>query len=252
MYIFTGQIAKVVQTTLNADLPYVPWLTGYIAIIAGCLFTILLQSSSVFTSALTPLVGLGLISVDRVYPLTLGSNIGTTTTALLASLAADGLRLRPSIQIALCHLLFNLTGILIFYPIPFMRWPLPLANSLGQITAKYRWFAAAYLIIAFFLAPLTVFLLSLAGVIALYAAVIPFITILILVLFISFIQKHKPDWLPKKYQSWDWLPKCLTSLEPMDKLLSKFACCKKKKIQTSGEENPAFQKEDEINVKTFK
>ena len=45
--------------------------------------TFLVQSSSVFTSALTPLVGLGVISVERVYPLTLGSNIGTTTTALL-------------------------------------------------------------------------------------------------------------------------------------------------------------------------
>ena len=38
--------------------------------------TILVQSSSVFTSALTPLVGLGVISIDRMYPLTLGSNIG--------------------------------------------------------------------------------------------------------------------------------------------------------------------------------
>ena len=38
--------------------------------------TILVQSSSVFTSSITPLVGLGVISIDRMYPLTLGSNIG--------------------------------------------------------------------------------------------------------------------------------------------------------------------------------
>jgi sodium-dependent phosphate cotransporter len=148
--------------------------------------------------------------------------------------------------------LLYVTGILIFYPVPFMRWPLPLAHSLGRTTAKYRWFAAAYLLIAFFLAPLTVFLLSLAGIIALYAAVIPIIVIAVLVVFISLIQKHKPELLPKKYQSWDWLPKFLTSLEPMDKFLNKFSCCKKKKIEKSGEINPAFQKDNEkgeIDVK---
>lgn len=61
--------------------------------------TFLVQSSSVFTSALTPLVGLGVLSVERVYPLTLGSNIGTTTTALIASLAAKGSSFKPSLQV---------------------------------------------------------------------------------------------------------------------------------------------------------
>jgi sodium-dependent phosphate cotransporter len=75
-------LAAVVKKTLNADIPYVPWLTGYIAILIGAFMTFLVQSSSVFTSALTPLVGLGVISLKRVYPLTLGSNVGTTTTAL--------------------------------------------------------------------------------------------------------------------------------------------------------------------------
>jgi sodium-dependent phosphate cotransporter len=75
--------------------------------------------------------------VERVYPLTLGSNIGTTTTALLAAMAVeDGFK--PSMQIALCHLLFNVTGILIFYPIPFLRWPIAMAKFLGETTAKYR------------------------------------------------------------------------------------------------------------------
>ena len=49
----------------------------------------LVQSSSIFTSALTPLVGVGILHLDRMYPLTLGANIGTTFTAILASLAAD-------------------------------------------------------------------------------------------------------------------------------------------------------------------
>lgn len=97
--VLQGQIAVVIKKTLNAKIPYVPWITGYIAILVGAVMTFLVQSSSVFTSALTPLVGLGVLSVERVYPLTLGSNIGTTTTALIASLAAKGSSFKPSLQV---------------------------------------------------------------------------------------------------------------------------------------------------------
>lgn len=135
----SGTVAEMIKKTLNADIPYLPWLTGYLAILMGAVLTFIVQSSSVFTSTLTPLVGVGLISVDRMYPLTLGSNLGTTTTAMIASLAAEGSdRLRNSLQIALCHFFFNLTGILLFYPIPFMRWPLVLCKILGRTTAQYR------------------------------------------------------------------------------------------------------------------
>ena len=44
--------------------------------VVGAGLTVLVQSSSVFTSTLTPLAGTGLVTLDRVYPLTLGSNIG--------------------------------------------------------------------------------------------------------------------------------------------------------------------------------
>ena len=42
----------------------------------GALVTFLVQSSSVFTATITPLVGAGVLTLDRAYPLTLGSNIG--------------------------------------------------------------------------------------------------------------------------------------------------------------------------------
>lgn len=64
--------ATIIKTTLNAKIPYLPWITGYIAILVGAIVTFLVQSSSVFTSALTPLVGIGVITVERTYPLTLG------------------------------------------------------------------------------------------------------------------------------------------------------------------------------------
>ncbi len=95
-----GAVADLIRKSINADIPYMPWMTGYIAIVMGAVLTFIVQSSSVFTSTLTPLVGVGLITIERVYPLTLGSNVGTTTTAFLASLAADPQRFQNSIQVS--------------------------------------------------------------------------------------------------------------------------------------------------------
>jgi len=45
------------------------------------------------------------------YPFTLGSNIGTTITGIMAALTATtALELRNSLQIALCHTFFNIFG----------------------------------------------------------------------------------------------------------------------------------------------
>ncbi len=94
-----SKMASVIQKTINADIPYCPWLTGYLAMLIGAVITVLVRSSSVFTSTLTPLCGTGLVTLETAYPMTLGSNIGTTTTSLLAALAAEGRYLRPSIQV---------------------------------------------------------------------------------------------------------------------------------------------------------
>ena len=136
--LMANQMTHVITKALNSDIPKVPWLTGYVAIVVGAIITFLVQSSSVFTSTLTPLVGAGLFKLETAYPLTLGSNIGTTTTGLLASLAADGSSLKNSLRIALCHLFFNISGIILFYPIPWMRWPIPMAKCLGRTVAEYR------------------------------------------------------------------------------------------------------------------
>ena len=87
-----SRVKTVIENVINADIPVrgLGWLTGYLAMLLGAVLTILVQSSSVFTSTLTPLAGAGLISLERAYPLTLGSNLGTTTTSILASFAAGG------------------------------------------------------------------------------------------------------------------------------------------------------------------
>jgi sodium-dependent phosphate cotransporter len=73
------QVARVAKRTINANFPGpLACLTDYAALLVGAIMTVLVQSSSVFTSALTPLVGVGCLKLERMYPLTLGSNVGTT------------------------------------------------------------------------------------------------------------------------------------------------------------------------------
>ncbi|XP_061048126.1 sodium-dependent phosphate transport protein 2B isoform X2 [Eubalaena glacialis] len=97
--VLRGQVAVVIKKTINTDFPFpFAWVTGYLAILVGAGMTFIVQSSSVFTSAMTPLIGIGVISIERAYPLTLGANIGTTTTAILAALASPGSTLKSSLQ----------------------------------------------------------------------------------------------------------------------------------------------------------
>ncbi|KAM4621861.1 sodium-dependent phosphate transport protein 2A [Polymixia lowei] len=221
-----GQVAKVIQKVINTDLPYpFGWLAGYLAMFVGAGMTFVVQSSSVFTSALTPLIGIGVISLERAYPLTLGSNIGTTTTALLAALASPGDKLAAAIQIALCHFFFNVFGIALWYPVPIMRLPIRMARVLGERTAKYRWFAVMYLLLCFLLLPSLVLGLSLAGWWVMVGVGAPFLGVVIFITMVNVMQTHRPSQLPAKLQSWDFLPTWMHSLKPLDRLINKATVC---------------------------
>lgn len=228
-----GQVAVVIKKILNTDFPFpFTWVTGYIAILVGAGMTFIVQSSSVFTSAITPLVGIGVISLERAYPLTLGSNIGTTTTAILAAMASPGETLAESLQIALCHFFFNIMGIILWYPFPFQRIPIRLARGLGNKTAKYRWFAALYLFLCFVVMPITVFGLSLAGWQVLVGVGVPIVVIIIFAIVVNMMQKKCPRYLPKFLRTWDFLPRPLHSLAPWDHVVTvtlgfcgKHCCC---------------------------
>jgi solute carrier family 34 (sodium-dependent phosphate cotransporter) len=88
---------------------------GSIGILVGIGVTVAVQSSSITTSILVPLVAAGVLTLPSAYPITLGANVGTTITALLASLAV----LRPEgLTIALVHLLFNVSAIALIFPVP--------------------------------------------------------------------------------------------------------------------------------------
>ncbi|NWR10549.1 NPT2A protein, partial [Paradoxornis webbianus] len=221
-----GQVAKAIQKVINTDLPHpFSWLTGYFAMMVGAGMTFVVQSSSVFTSAITPLIGLGVISIERAYPLTLGSNIGTTTTAILAALASPGDKLANSFQIALCHFFFNISGILLWYPLPFTRLPIRMATALGERTAKYRWFAVLYLITCFLLLPSLVFAISMAGWQVLVGVGAPFLGLLFFVGLVNALQTHSPGRLPKWLQTWDFLPAWMHSLQPLDRVITQATLC---------------------------
>ncbi|XP_076607129.1 sodium-dependent phosphate transport protein 2A-like [Chaetodon auriga] len=217
-----GHVASAINKVVNTDFPFpFTWLAGYVALLVGAGMTFLVQSSSVFTSAITPLIGIGVISIERAYPLTLGSNLGTTTTATLAALASPGDKLAAATQVALCHFFFNLFGILLWYPVPATRLPIRMACALGNRTARYRWFAVLYLLLCFLVLPSLVFALSMAGWKVMVGIGVPIITVVISVATVNMLQAHRPDCLPLKLQNWDYLPVWMTSLQPLDDIVTK-------------------------------
>ncbi len=124
------------------------------AILVGALVTVMVQSSSITTSLLVPLAGAGIITLAQAFPITIGANIGTTITALLAALAVTGPNARWGITIALVHLLFNMTATLIIYPFPRLRdIPLTAARRLAAVAIRSRKYALLYVVMLFYMLP---------------------------------------------------------------------------------------------------
>lgn len=128
---------------------------------SGTLITVLVQSSSTTTSLVVPLAGAGVLTTRQVYPFTLGANVGTCVTALLAAASAAGEYRIFALQIALVHLYYNVCGVGLFLSIPFLReLPLHASFGLGAAVARSRAWALAYIVTVFFALPGAVFLAS--------------------------------------------------------------------------------------------
>jgi len=122
----------------------------------GTLLTILVQSSSITTSLVVPMAGAGILKLRQIFPYTLGSNIGTTVTAILASLITGNI---AAVIVAFSHLLFNVTGIVILWP--FKKIPIKLAEKFSEYSVKSKVIPVAYVLIMFFIIPLIV--IAIAG-----------------------------------------------------------------------------------------
>lgn len=126
-------------------------LTG---ITSGALVTVMVQSSSTTTSLMIPLAGSGMFTTRQIYPFTLGANIGTTITALLAATAISGNMAEAALTIALVHLFFNLLAVTVIFGVPFLRdLPIKAAEHLAEVGTKNKLLAMAYVIGTFFALP---------------------------------------------------------------------------------------------------
>ncbi len=127
------------------------------AMLLGLFLTVLVQSSSVTTSLVIPLAGAGILTLRQIFPYTLGANVGTTITAMLASLAVGGV---SAVTVAFAHLFFNLSGILLVWPLPSIRnIPMNLARQLARISSRNRWLPVVYIVVGFYLAPFLVIMI---------------------------------------------------------------------------------------------
>lgn len=132
-------------------------------ILSGTVVTVLVQSSSTTTSLIIPMAGSGVMKLKQIFPFTLGANIGTTVTAMIASLAGGDSPefAQAALQIALVHLFFNIAATILIYGIPFLRAiPLKGAEWLADLAVRKRVMAIAYVVILYFLLPLCMLLIA--------------------------------------------------------------------------------------------
>jgi sodium-dependent phosphate cotransporter len=140
-----------------------------LAMATGADATVLTQSSTVTQSILVPFVGVGVLTPGQLYPITVGANLGTTLTALLAAFAFDGEDSVVALQIALVPVLYNILSVIVIFVLPYLR-PVPLwcAEQLAAIASVHKVVLAAYMVGVFLVLPtLTVVL----GVFAAHRAV---------------------------------------------------------------------------------
>ena len=131
--------------------------TAIKAMVFGVILTIMVQSSSITTSLVVPLAGAGVLTLRQIFPFTLGANIGTTVTALLAAITGTV----SALVAAFSHLLFNITGILVIYGIPLLRnIPLTLAENMADIAVSKKYIPILYLVTIFILIPFTIIYFS--------------------------------------------------------------------------------------------
>lgn len=136
------------------------WFDNYLfknsfrAFSIGIVLTVLVQSSSITTSLIVPMAGAGLLTLIQIFPYTLGANIGTTITAILAALVTGD---PAAVTVAFAHLLFNIFGIIIWFPLKIV--PLTIAEKFADYSTKNKIIPIAYIVIMFFIIPLTLIFL---------------------------------------------------------------------------------------------
>lgn len=149
-----GKLLKKLMVGKARDIMHTAIGRGPLSGIAsGTLVTIFVQSSSTTTSLMVPLAGSGAFKLKDIYPFTLGANIGTCVTAVLAATAVTG-NAQAALQIAFIHLTYNILGVVVIYGIPALRdLPVKSAEKLGEIASINKFAALGYILGVFFIFP---------------------------------------------------------------------------------------------------
>jgi len=121
---------------------------AFYAWVLGLVMTVMVQSSSITTSLIVPIAASGILTLPQILPYTLGANIGTTVTAILAALATGQI---AAITTAFAHLMFNVMGTIIIWPVRFI--PIKLAVKLSELAERSRYIPLVYLSLVFFIVP---------------------------------------------------------------------------------------------------
>jgi solute carrier family 34 (sodium-dependent phosphate cotransporter) len=149
-----GLVAERAEIVLNNVLGK----HGIVAILVSICFTAVVQSSSITIALMIPLVAAGILTVETMFPLIMGANIGTTTTAILASFATGNI---AAITVAFVHFLFNLIGVCCVYPVKALRRiPIGMAKYLGDLAFRKRRYVILYVLTLFFLIPGVLIIIS--------------------------------------------------------------------------------------------
>ena len=122
--------------------------TPALGFVLGIALTALVQSSSITTSLVVPLLGAGVVTLAQVFPYMMGANVGTTVTAFLASFVTGS---PEAVTLAFAHLLFNIYGIAMFWPLK--KIPITLSIKLAELTQRSRLIPIVYVIVVFFVLP---------------------------------------------------------------------------------------------------
>ena len=155
--VMSGAVQARVERAVNKALG----VNAVISIMIGIIVTIMVQSSSITTSLLVPLGAAGLLRLERAFPVPLGANIGTTVTGFLAALAVTGVNATAGLQIALVHLLFNLSGTLLIYPISVTRnIPLAISRRMTRVALRSRKLTLVWVALLFYGLPALAVLIS--------------------------------------------------------------------------------------------
>ena len=139
LFLLVKVMRSLVRTRVELLVTNVLGSSAVLSMLVGVAVTVMVQSSSITTSLLVPLGAAGLLRLEQALPITIGANIGTTVTALLAALAVSGPNAIYGLEIALVHLVFNLTGTVMIYPLKVTRSvPLRLARYLTTLALRSR------------------------------------------------------------------------------------------------------------------